>query len=272
MRIVSWNCHQGLWRKYEDIEEFEADIYVIGECANPAKSKNKKYKEFAKNYIWIGEYKNMGLGIFAKEDIQLDLIADVKNELAEDYLCWGNGNDVHVGKLAEEDRKFEEIKKMGLLMEFRHFIPVTVDGTFNLLAVWAMPEYVEMIHDFYNANKGLFDKNLIICGDLNSSILFDERGEHKGKNFGMLIDKLDGHGLVPVYHYINEDEIPGHESKPTHYWQYNLNQPFHLDHVFANPDIVDDLDIIENEKWLKLSDHLPLVFDFDESKFNKNLK
>lgn len=275
MRIVSWNCEMALWKKYEAIQnEFDADIYVIPECANPAKSKSENYKEFAKNYIWIGENKNKGLGIFAKnEDIKLKYIGEVNNKFAEDYLSWGNVNEDHIGKFSEEDRKFDEIKEMGLLMEFRHFLPVRINNIFNLLAVWAMKPYVEVIHDFYNANKGLFNKNLVICGDLNSSIRFDENGEHKGKNFGMLIEKLDNHGLVPVFHHFNEEEILGHESKITYLHQKNSDNGFHLDHVFANPDIVDDLDIIDDViKWKKLSDHFPVVFDFDENKFNKNLK
>lgn len=267
MIIVSWNSNMRFRDKCVDISDFKADIYVICECENPAKSKSKTYNKFAKNYVWIGEDKNKGLGIFANENIQLDLI-NVNNEFAEDYLCIGNDENVEMGNLAKENKKIDEIEDH---IEFKYFIPVKVkdgDTTFNLLAVWAMPEYVEMIHDFYNANKELFNENLIMCGDLNSSIYFDEQGEHKGKNFGMLINNLKKSNLVPVYHTLNKKEKHGHESKATYFYQKKVNSGFHIDHVFSAPYITEELDIIDNIKWIKLSDHLPLVFKIDETKFD----
>ena len=272
MKIVSWNCNEGFWDKCDDISEFDADIYVIGECGNPAKSTSKKYEEFAKNYVWIGENKNMGLGIFAKENIQLEYIP-VDNKLAEDYLTVKNKENFYMGKRAKDNKKIKECPNEDCI-EFRHFLPVKVTDinddriTFNLLGVWAMPEYVEMIHDFYDANKRLFNENLVMCGDLNSSVLFDKRGEHKGKNFGMLIRKLKKHNLVPIYHTLNNKEKHGNESKATHFFQKRLNIRYHIDHVFSAPYITKSLDIIDNVKWIKLSDHLPLVFEIDESKFD----
>ena len=268
MRIVSWNCNEGFWNKWKHISKYKADIYVICECGNPA-TVSKKYGEFAKNYIWVGEDKNKGLGIFANEDVQLELIP-VSNKLAEDYITIKNEEEFYIGEKAKEGKKIEDIPEEDYI-EFRHFIPVKVtveDYTFNLLAVWAMPEYVEMIHDFYDAHKELFSENLIMCGDLNSSILFDERGEHKGKNFGMLIRKLKKHNLVPVYHSLNNKEKHGHESEATYFYKKKLNSRFHIDHVFSAPYITKKLKIIDNVKWIKLSDHLPLVFEIDESKFD----
>ena len=266
MKIVSWNCTMALYNKCDDIQEFDADIYVIPECGNPAKSTSSKYKKFAKNYIWIGEDKNKGLGIFAKKGVELKLIED-NNELAEDYRCVKNEKEFSIGKLAEKGKKIEDIPKEEYI-QYRHFIPVEVNGKFNLLAVWAMPKHVEMIHDYYEANKDLFDENLVMCGDLNSSVLFDERGEHKGKNFGMLIRKLKKHNLVPVYHSLNNKEKHGHESEATYFYKKKLNSRFHIDHVFSAPYITKKLEIIDNVKWIKLSDHLPLVFEIDESKFD----
>jgi len=233
MKIVSWNCNMGFKDKFCDVQEFKADIYVIQECEDPARCESEEYKKFANNYIWIGKNKDMGLGIFANDDITMERIED-KNE---DY-------------------------------EFRYFLPVCINDTFNLLAVWAMKEYVEMIHDYYDANKDIFDKNLVMCGDLNSSIYFDEKGEHKGKNFGMLIHKLEKNNLLPMYHYLNKKEKHGKESENTHFHKKKLNRGFHIDHVFSAPYITKELKIIDNVKWIKNSDHLPIVFEIDESKFD----
>ena len=122
MKIVSWNCNMGFKDKFCDVQEFKADIYVIQECEDPARCESEEYKKFANNYIWIGKNKDMGLGIFANDDITMERIEDNN----EDY-------------------------------EFRYFLPVCINDTFNLLAVWAMKEYVEMIHDYYDANKDIFE-------------------------------------------------------------------------------------------------------------------
>ena len=171
--------------------------------------------------------KNKGLGIFAKDNIKLEPIPDNNQDL-------------------------------------RYFIPLRVNDTFNLLGVWAMPDYVEMIHDYYNANRELFNENLVMCGDFNSSVLFDE--EHKNKNFSMLLHYLKKDGLVGAYHHLKREKH-GKEKENTYFHTKKLNNPFHLDHVFSAPYITKNLQIIDNIKWIKMSDHLPIVFEIDESKF-----
>lgn len=213
--------------KYKDISEFDGDINVICECEDPAKSKSKEYKEFASNYYWIGDNKNKGLGIFAKDNIKLEHISDNKQD-------------------------------------FKYFIPLRVNDTFNLLGIWAMPEYVEMIHDYYNANRELFNENLVMCGDLNSNVVLDEH--HKNKSFSMLIHYLKKDGLVGAYHNLNREKH-GKETQATFFLTKKLNSRLHLDHVFSAPYITKDLQIIDNIKWIKMSDHLPVVFEIDESKF-----
>ena len=234
MKIVSWNACMRFRDKCIDISEFDADIYVIPECEDPAKSQSKKYKEFATNYLWIGNDKNKGLGIFAKDKEE-----KIKLELLDEY----KGDD-----------------------EFRYFLPVRVNDTFNLLGVWAMDPYVVMIHDYYNANKDLFNKNLVMCGDLNSSVVFDKT-KPKLKTFNVLLHRLKKDGLVPVYHYLNKEKH-GKESQATFFQTKKLNYRFHLDHVFTAPYITKNLEIVDNVKWIKLSDHLPIVFEIDESKFD----
>lgn len=71
MRIVSWNCNGKFREKFKKIKELDADIYVIQECENPQCYAGTAYSGFAKNYIWNGENKNKGLGIFAKESISI---------------------------------------------------------------------------------------------------------------------------------------------------------------------------------------------------------
>ncbi len=240
MKIVSWNCNKIFREKYKDIAEENADIYVICECENPVKHEGTHYSKFAgTNYFWTGNLHYMGLGIFAKDNIKLEPIE-------------------------------------GLDESFKNFIAVRVNDSFNLLAVWAMGAdkekglnpYVEMIHDYFDANSELFDENLIMCGDFNSNVIWNNK--HKSKDNGgnakdqsNLNIKLNNKGLYSVYHELN-DEKQGEETKATFFQTKHLNQPYYIDYVYAKKDSVSEFKILDFSKWACLSDHLPLVFEFDE--------
>ena len=270
MKIFNWNCN-GYFK--EDLPcivnksseiHVDADIYVIQECENPDDPEFEEYRNYiikhiGDNYFWTGDLPDRGLGIFAKDGITL-----------------------------------EKIKTKG---NFKHFLALRVEDSFNLLGVWAMDEdkklglspYVEMIHDFFDANKDLFDENLIMCGDFNSSAVFNERHTYKyahkdkygkSKHHDNLNCKLNCKGLYSVYHKLT-GEKSGEETQFTFFQARHLNKPFHLDYVYANGKLIDktvlrefgksyDKDllycfrILDFRKWIELSDHLPLVFKFDK--------
>lgn len=162
MKIVSWNCNGKFREKITSIIKdpdtyLDGDIYVICECENPDEP-NPKYKEykniiedlFGDNYYWIGNLHYKGLGIFTKNNVDL-----------------------------------KEIETSG---NFEFFKAFRVNDSFNLLTIWVQNKdkekgfnpYVEMIHDFFDANSELFDENLIVCGDFNSSTIFNHK--HKSKD------------------------------------------------------------------------------------------
>lgn len=221
IKIVSWNCNGKFREKFNEIIEEDADIYVIQECEDPSQSTEEEYREFAgENYFWTGHLHYKGLGIFAKEDVKLE--------------------------------------KIEINGEFEHFIALRVNDSFNLLGVWAMPKYVEMIHDFFDANEDLFDENLVMCGDFNSSEVFNYH-HPKAKNHTELNKKLEGKGLVSVYHDTTGDE-QGNENEMTFYQARHLNNQFHLDFVYAAENVVKEFEILDHYRWVTVSDHLPLVF------------
>lgn len=117
---------------------------------------------------------------------------------------------------------------------------------------------VEMIHDYFDANTELFDENLVMCGDFNSSTAFDKK-HPKNKNHTRLNEKLETNGLFSVYHSLT-GEIQGEEKSMTFYQSRHLNYPFHLDFVYAGENIVKEFSILDHYRWITLSDHLPLVF------------
>lgn len=231
MKIITWNSQSKFVDNFKEIKKENADIYVIQECENPKITKSEEYKEFASNSIWIGDNQNYGLGIFANEDIKLDLV-DLDNK--------------------------------GL----RYFIPVNVNGDFNLLGIWTNPDmdgnkvihYPKEITKYYEVHKdsGFFNDDMIICGDFNCDVRLVNKTH--GKNVYEMMDKLSEVGLIDVYHYLYS-ETQGEESKSTFFMNRNLSKPFHLDHVFASPGKVKDLQIPEPEYWMKLSDHVPIIFE-----------
>ncbi|WP_296846672.1 hypothetical protein [uncultured Methanobrevibacter sp.] len=79
MKIVTWNSQSKFVENFKEIKKQNADIYVIQECENPQFIKSEEYNEFASNSIWIGDNKFYGLGIFASEDVKLELV-DLDNK------------------------------------------------------------------------------------------------------------------------------------------------------------------------------------------------
>ena len=237
MKIVSWNCASKFREKYTSIIEENADIYVICECENPAEAKVKNYVEFAgENYFWTGNIHWKGLGIFAKDNIKLEPIE-------------------------------------GLNEKFKNFIAVRVNDNFNLLAVWAMGkdkekglnEYVEMIHDYFDANSELFDENLIMCGDFNSNAIWNhlhkaKDNEGNAKDQTNLNKKLNNNGLFSAYHDLT-NEKQGKETQSTFYQSRHLDQLYHIDYVYTGKDRVISFQIGDAEKWIELSDHMPIIFE-----------
>ena len=232
MKIVTWNCLQNFKKSFEEIIKEEADIYVIQECENPEISKSEEFKEFASNYYWVGDNVQKGMGIFARDDVKIELV---------------------------------DLDDNGL----RYFIPVRVNDSFNLLGVWTNPnlknkisEYPNEITRYYEQHKdsGFFNEKMIICGDFNCDVSL--KNNSHGRNVLKMIDKLSEIGLVDTYHYLNDEE-QGEESQPTFYWLLKLENPFHLDHVFAAPGRIKRLEIGDHERWLGLSDHMPIIFEIE---------
>ena len=229
MKIITWNCNQKFRESFKEIIKEDADIYVIQECEDPSKSKVEEYKKFASNSFWVGDNIHKGLGIFAHDDIKLDLV---------------------------------DLDDAGL----RYFIPVKVNDNFNILGVWTNPDVKYKVNEYPNEitrycemhkENDFFSEDVIICGDFNCDARLKKT---HAKNVFKMKETLEDLGLVDTYHYLS-DESQGEESQPTFYMNRNLEKPFHLDHIFASPGRIKELKIGEEERWLKESDHLPMIFE-----------
>lgn len=234
LKIVTWNCNGALRRKFNLIDELDADIYVIQECENPLETGNSNYIEWAKNHLWIGDSKNKGLGVFAKNGVKLT------------PLNWTNqyeGNSV------------------------KHFLPCYVNSEFELIAVWTHYNksptygYIGQFWKYFQLHKLKFNNSLII-GDFNSNSIWDK--PKRAWNHSEVVKELEKLNITSFYHSLGQ-ESQGNELQPTFFLQKNLDKPYHIDYIFGSPEFRKKLEKIELgkvEDWIKYSDHLPMICEF----------
>ncbi len=242
MRIVTWNCNGAFRKKFEHLFSFDADILIVQECENPSESKDKHYSDWAVNYLWIGNTKNKGLGIFAKETIKLK------------KLEWCNEHMGHVVK---------------------HFLPCSINDEFNILAVWLHQNnsptfgYIGQLWKYLQVNKSVI-ANTIITGDFNSNVRWDEWD--RWWNHSDVVRELAEIGTISLYHEVTQEQ-QGKETNPTFYLHRNFSKSYHIDYCFAPKIFLNDLTSLEvgsYEEWINFSDHVPIVINFPNC-FKSNL-
>lgn len=234
MKIITWNCNGAFRKKFHALLEFNADIFIIQECENPAESKDQEYKNWANNYLWIGNSKNKGLGVFAKKEINIK------------PLDWTNNFKDH---------------------SVKHFLPCQINNDFQLLGVWTHQNnspnfgYIGQLWKYIQVNKSNF-KKIIIAGDLNSNTIWDEWD--RWWNHSDVIKELEEINITSLYHKYF-DELQGKETKPTFFLQRNLSKPYHIDYCLSSYEFTQklkDVDVPEFDKWHHLSDHVPMIITF----------
>lgn len=238
MKIVTWNCNGAFRNKFDNLLDYEADIHIIQECENPTESKHNKYQNWAKNYLWIGDTKNKGLGIFAKPEIILE------------KLDWTNNFKNH---------------------SVKHFLPCKVNNDFDLLAVWTHRNnspnfgYIGQLWKYLQVNKDKLNGTLI-AGDFNSNAIWDEWD--RWWNHSDVVSELKEYGIESLYHKLTGEEH-GKESMPTLYFQKKIARPYHIDYIFGPKKLTErakKFEIGKAEKWLKLSDHMPIFYEIETTK------
>jgi len=232
IRILTWNCGGALRKKLNAFSNINADIFIIQECEDPERANDNIYKAWARKYLWIGDNKNKGLGVFTNEKWAL-----------EKYILGSNA--------------------------LRYFIPCRINNYFNLIAVWAMDNkenydarYIGQVWlaiDFY---MNLLSDAVLIIGDFNSNKIWDYKdriGTHSD-----VVQKLAEHRIDSFYHKYYE-ESQGEETQPTFYLHKNINKPYHIDYIFGSEKFsnsIHSLTVGKPEKWLAYSDHMPMFLEF----------
>ncbi len=153
------------------------------------------------------------------------------------------------------------------------FLPVALPR-FNvkLLAVWAFhhraakqdPSLTGYISDVLDSlDPWLASGRSMMAGDFNNNLQWDKaRSKH---NFRPLVHRLRRLGLRSAYHEYTLEGF-NKESKPTHYFQHNLERPYHIDYCFIHHSLqLKSVDVLTMNPWPELSDHLPIVVDIDDA-------
>jgi exodeoxyribonuclease III len=223
-------------KKASLILSHQPDIVVVPECEHPDIILAHPGIIKPTSYLWFGDKRNKGLGIFSYNDYSLKA-RRMHNPL------------------------------------FRMIVPVMVKSnqrTFTLYAVWANNpddpdgQYVEQVWKAVNYyKKHLKSKGTVLAGDFNSNTIWDRK--YRTGNHTHVVDFLRKKGIHSTYH-LHHEQTHGKEIHPTFYLYRHLDKPYHLDYCFVSSDLASQLQSVEIgkfEDWKTYSDHVPVIVTFN---------
>lgn len=246
MKIITWNCNGALRKKLSEVDSLEGDILVIQECEDPAQS-TKAYREWAGDYLWIGESKNKGIGIFPK------------NNNAVRKLKWNGEFELSGVKSNSKSLSWST-------SSLKLFLPFVINEKVNVLGVWTKGKnneafgYIGQFWKYFQIHKNnLAYANQIIIGDFNSNKIWDKAD--RWWNHSDVIHDLENIGIHSLYHNQFGEE-QGKESHPTFFLYRNEDKPYHIDYVFVSKEYLNSsVELGKKEMWLSVSDHLPIILN-----------
>ena len=213
-----------------------ADLYIIQECENPDRILDIYSDEFydlGLKYIWKGENKSKGIGVFSKYSSLTSLENMESNEL-------------------------------------KYFIPFSINNELKFLAAWCHGKvdddyrHIGQLWKYLQLHKNELTYFYII-GDLNSNAIQDK--EHPGCSHSDVVNELAEIGLYSFYHYF-EDIRPGNENESTFYLYRKLERNYHIDYLFgtlANIKRCSEFGIGKYTDWIEISDHMPIYAVINEN-------
>jgi exodeoxyribonuclease III len=243
LRIVSWNCNMALRHKCEALLSLRPDVAIIQECAEPDSDAGRGWRPACRDADWIGFNAQKGLGIFT----------------------FGNLTLRRHASYAER---------------FSLYLPVEIGGPcrFNLLGVWvadarkispgATSDPLRAI-DFYR--PFLVAAPAVVAGDFNR---LPQQMSARSKEFpgASVVEMLAEAGLENA-DIVMSDASGQDALRRTHYHQRHFSRGFVVDYLYipaAERARLTAFEVGDPHDWLRWSDHVPLVAEFDltsESQF-----
>ncbi len=243
MQLVTWNCQGGFHRKIAAVEALHPDLAIIQECECPDRLRSRGEAWQAWPIVWCGDSPTKGLAVisFTGAQLAVDPIYDAS---------------------------------------LKHLLPVVVTGSpnFRLLAVWTKEDAEQHAMYIGQAVLGvqryasfLAGDATVVAGDFNSNQIWD-RPDRRYRHAEM-VDLLERQGLVSAYHH-HYGEAQGAETRSTFHMYRKQERGFHIDHCFVPRAWMPQLKSVQvgaYAEWHHLSDHCPIVVEFDFEKRERPL-
>jgi exonuclease III len=251
MKIITWNCNGALRKKTALLDPLDADLLVIQECEDPASS-TMAYQKWAGNYLWHGDSRHRGIGVFARKTTSLEAL-----DWSGEFKIPGIDSDS-----SSLGWKADQLKSL---------LPCLVNQTTKLLAVWTKQAgsptfgYMGQFWKYLQINKHRLEgDNVIVCGDFNSNAIWDR--SDRWWNHSDVVRELADINIHSLYHHHAQMD-QGDEADATFFMQRNRKKGYHIDYAFVSNNLVADssISVGNPDDWLVDSDHMPLTFLLGEA-------
>lgn len=241
MKLLGWNCNGAFRRKYQALENFNADIWVVPESESPAYLLRHKSPLSSAQQLWCGQNQSKGLSVFAFNGCQISR-ADFFNPA------------------------------------YRHILPVNITTADKqkmlLIAVWASRvkdnsdwDYIGQLCHFMEHNGPLLPPQSLFLGDFNINMQWNDSFK-KEHNYSRFLELCHTYGFTSLYHHLT-GETQGQETTFTSYSHRIKRRGYHIDYAWLGRGLLrraEAFRIHGGREWLTRSDHMVLEVELGEDK------
>lgn len=223
MKIITWNCNLNFAKKYEHLEDQDADILIIQEC-------EKLKEDYFPNrrFFWTGRIENKGLGIL------------LKDQSAHQHSSF---NKDLVNFLPIET---DTMKILGVWAYNYRAVKFGDNVSGNTI------DAINHYDDWLSQDS----KPSIFGGDFNNSIIWDKSNNEN--NFVNINKELEKMSFKSSYHSLQGEKF-GSEMQPTFFHTKNETKKYHIDYLYFKFFKVDSVEVGSYFDWIQASDHVPVI-------------